>query len=168
MDEMTEKHTKIHVPPKGTRGDRIGGGLMMRLARPIMRRHVSRYSQVTTPEPGKFRGFPVLVLTTIGSRSGKERTHVLGGFPDGDDAWLIVASKAGAVTHPAWFHNLARNPELVWAQVGNRKFKANVESLVGTEREQAYARVCEVAPIYAGYLKKTDREIPVLRLTPAS
>ena len=56
----------------------------------------------------------------------------------------------------------------MWVQVGNRKFRALCESLVGPEREQAYARVVAVAPVYAGYLKKTDREIPVLRVTPAS
>ena len=65
-------------------------------------------------------------------------------------------------------HNIARNPEKVWIQVGNRKFRASCESLVGAEREQAYARVVKVAPVYGGYLKKTDREIPVLRVTPAS
>ena len=109
---------------------------------------------------------PTILLTTIGARTGQERTHVLGGFQDGDDAWLIVASKGGAPTHPAWFINLAKNPDKVWAQVGNRKFKVKVESLQGSEREQAYGRVVAVAKQYGGYLKKTDREIPVVRVTP--
>ncbi|HEX6350647.1 MAG TPA: nitroreductase family deazaflavin-dependent oxidoreductase [Candidatus Dormibacteraeota bacterium] len=143
------------------------GGFLMRLAQPLFHRQVARYRRAPGPEPGKFMGFPVLLLTTVGARSGKERTHVLGGFPDGEDAWLIVASKGGAATHPAWFHNLARNPDQVWAQVGNRRFKASVRSLSGAEREQAYARVVAVAPTYGGYPKKTDREIPVVRITPA-
>jgi deazaflavin-dependent oxidoreductase (nitroreductase family) len=113
-------------------------------------------------------GFPAVVLTTVGARTGKEHSHVLGGFPDGPDAWLIVASKGGAATHPAWLFNLAKNPDKVWIQVGNRKMRANVESLTGSEREQAYGRVVAVAPRYAEYVKKTDREIPVLRVTPAS
>jgi len=106
-------------------------------------------------------------LTTIGARSGKERSTVLGGFPDGDNAWLIIASRGGSPLHPGWLHNIAANPDKVWIQVGNRKFRAHVESLTGKEREEAYARVAKAAPSYAGYPKKTDREIPVLRLTPA-
>jgi len=143
------------------------GGVMMKVAQPFFRRQIKRYSQLPGPEQGKFMGFPVLLVTTVGARSGKEHTHVLGGFPDGDDAWLIVASKGGALTHPAWFHNIANNPDKVWVQVGNRKFRAECESLVGHEREEAYARVVKVAPQYGGYPKKTDREIPVLRVRPA-
>jgi deazaflavin-dependent oxidoreductase (nitroreductase family) len=112
-------------------------------------------------------GNPVLVLTTVGARSGQQREAVLGGFPDGDDTWLVIASRGGSAHHPAWFLNIAANPDRVWAQVGNRKFKANVEQLTGKEREDAYARVVKVSPGYANYLKKTDREIPVLRITPA-
>ena len=144
------------------------GGVMMKLAQPFFRRQVKRYSRLTSPEPGKFMGFPVLLLSTIGAKSGTERTHVLGGFPDGPDAWLIVASKGGARTHPGWFHNIANNPDKVWVQVGNRKFRAECESLTGTEREEAYAQVVKVAPQYGEYPKKTDREIPVLRVTPAA
>ena len=140
----------------------------MRLAKPLIDRQVAGYQRAPSPEPKLFMGFPVLLLTTVGAKTGKERTHILGGFPDGADAWLVVASKGGAATHPAWFINLAKNPEKVWIQVGNRKMRALVESLVGAEREQAYARVVAVAPRYGDYLKKTDREIPVLRLTPAS
>jgi deazaflavin-dependent oxidoreductase (nitroreductase family) len=108
-----------------------------------------------------------VVLTTIGAKTGTERSHILGGFPDGHDAWLIVASKGGAADHPAWFHNIAKNPDQVWVQVGNRKFRANVDSLRGKEREDAYQRVVDVAAQYGEYPKKTDREIPVLRVTPA-
>jgi deazaflavin-dependent oxidoreductase (nitroreductase family) len=162
------KESPIRVPPKGTRGDRLIGGVMIRVARPFFKRQVARVSRATTPEPATFSGFPVCVLTTVGSKSGQERRHVLGAFPDGENAWLIIASKGGSATHPAWFLNIARNPDKVWVQVGNRKFRANVESLMGKEREEAYARVVAVAPVYGGYLKKTDREIPVLRVTPAT
>ena len=163
---MSEQE-QIHVPAKGSRG--AGGPMMvlMRLGRPFMKREVAKHQRATTPEQAKFMGFPVLVLTTIGAKTGSERSHILGGFPDGHDAWLIVASKGGAADHPAWFHNIAKNPEKVWVQVGNRKFRANVDSLRGKEREDAYQRVVAVAPNYGDYLKKTDREIPVLRVTPA-
>ena len=157
----------IHVPPKGTRGTRFMGGVLMRLARPFFNRQVRRYARATTAEPATFMGFSVCVLTTVGARSGKERQHVLGAFPDGHDAWLIVASKGGSATHPDWFHNIAKNPDKVWAQVGGRKFKADVEQLRGEQRAAAYDRIAKVAPVYAKYPKKTDREIPVLRLRPA-
>ena len=90
-----------------------------------------------------------------------------GGFPDGDDTWLVVASKGGSPSHPAWFINLAKHPDQVWLEVGNRKLRVAVESLTGAEREGALARVAAVAPRYGEYQQKTDREIPVLRLTPA-
>jgi len=89
-------------------------------------------------------------------------------FPDGPDSWLICASKSGAATHPAWFINLAKNPDKVWLEVGNRKLKAAAELLKGKEREDALARIAVTAPRYGQYQKKTDREIPVIRLTPAS
>ncbi len=145
-----------------------GGKLVRALSKPFLNMQVARYQKVKGTEPAKFMGFPVVLLTTVGAKTGTEHTHVLGGFPDGEDAWLVIASKGGSATHPHWFHNIAKNPDKVWIQVGNRKVRANVESLQGTERESAYARVVAVAKNYGDYLKKTDREIPVLRVTPAA
>lgn len=158
----------IRIPPRGTKGASMPGGkLLGKLARGWSKREVARLQGAKSAEQPKFMGFPVLVLTTTGAKSGHEHSHVLGGFPDGPDAWLVIASKGGSATHPHWFHNLAKNPDKVWIQVGNRKLRAHVESLQGAEREAAYARVVAVAKNYGGYLTKTDREIPVLRLTPA-
>jgi len=165
---MSEQKSTIRIPPKGTKGTSMPGGkLLMRLGKPFMDRQMNKYKNHPGPEQAKFMGFPVLLLTTVGAKSGKEHTHVLGGFPDGKDAWLVIASKGGAPTHPAWFINLAKNPHQVQIQVGNRKLKVNVESLQGEEREKAYERVVAVAKNYAGYRTKTDREIPVVRLTAA-
>ena len=163
---MADRQT-IHVPAKGTRGARLMD-VVMGLMKPFAGREVGRYQKAKGPEAATFMGFPVLVLTTVGAKSGKERNTVLGGFPDGKDAWLIIASKGGSATNPAWFHNIAANPDKVWVQIGERKFKVDCRSLTGKEREDAYQRVANVAKTYAGYPKKTDREIPVLRLTPAS
>src|SRR5713226_7700075 len=133
----------IDIPPRGSRGTKMPfGGALMRFFQPLIN-----------------------MLTTVGAHTGKERTHVLGGFPDGDDAWLIVASNGGAPTHPNWFINLAKNPDKVWVEVGNRKFRALPDSLKGAERQGALARVAAVAPRYGEYQRKTDREIPVIRLT---
>ena len=162
-----QKTNRIHVPPKGTRGSRMMD-LMLGLLKPFTGREVARFRNAPSPEQMRGMGNPVLVLTTVGARSGQQREAVVGGFADGADAWLVIASKGGSAHHPAWFLNIAAHPDQVWAQVGNRKFKASVEQLAGKDREDAYARVVKVSPGYAGYLKKTDREIPVLRITPAA
>lgn len=163
---MGDSTQRIRIPPRGTRaGDRWMAPLM-KLGKPFLDMQVSRYRKTAGDKPPVMMGFPVVLLTTVGARTGRERTTVLGGFADGDDAWLIVASKGGAATHPAWFVNLARNPDKVWLEVGKRKFRAHVESLQGAEREAALARVGKAAPRYAEYQVKTDREIPVIRLTP--
>ena len=67
---MSEEQAKIRVPPKGTRGDPFMG-IMLRLARPFFARQVARYQRATGPEPARFQGFPVLLLTTVAARSGK-------------------------------------------------------------------------------------------------
>ena len=167
---MSEKASAIRIPPKGTRGSGMmerRGGILGSIYQAYTSRAVKRLRNAKGPDQPKFMGFPVLLLTTVGAKTGNEHTHVLGGFPDGEDAWLVIASKGGAPTHPAWFINLAKNPDRVWAQVGERRFKAHVESLQGEDREKAYDRVVAVAKNYSGYRTKTDREIPVIRITPA-
>lgn len=139
----------------------------MRVAEPLVKMQISNYRKKAGPTPPLMRGFPTVLLTTIGAKTGQERTHVLGGFADGDDAWLIIASNSGAATHPAWFINLAKQPDKVWLEVGNRKLRVRPQELEGAKREAAYAKVAAVAPLYAKYPKRTDREIPVIRLTPA-
>jgi deazaflavin-dependent oxidoreductase (nitroreductase family) len=165
---MADKTPSIRIPPPGTKGTRIPGEkVLMKVFKPFVNQQVGRLKRTASPEPPKMMGFPVVLLTTVGAKTGQERTHVLGGFEDGRDAWLIVASRGGAPTHPNWFHNISKSPDQVWLQVGNRKFRAVVESLQGEARVKGLARVAAVSPRYGQYQKKTDREIPVLRLTPA-
>jgi deazaflavin-dependent oxidoreductase (nitroreductase family) len=165
---MADKARTIRIPPSGTKGSTMPGGkILMKVFKPLMDQQVGRLKRTASAEPPKMMGFPVVLLTTIGAKTGKERTHVLGGFADGPEAWLIVASRGGAPTHPAWFHNISKNPDQVWLQVGNRKFRAAVESLQGDAREKGLAKVAAVSARYGEYQKKTDREIPVLRMTPA-
>jgi len=165
---MSEKKPQIRIPPKGTKGSTMPGGkVLMRLAKPLIERQTAKYKNAKGSEQMTFMGFPAVVLTTVGAKTGKEHSHVLGGFPDGKDAWLVIASAGGSPSHPAWFFNLAKNPDQVWLHVGNRKVKVDVESLQGEARQKAYDRVAAVAKTYASYPKKTDREIPVLRLTAA-
>src|SRR5713226_4210205 len=112
---MADQPGKIEIPPRGTRGAWTPwGGFLMRIFKPLMDGQVSRYRKTASPTPPVMMGFPIVLLTTVGARTGNEHTHVLGGFAEGEDAWVVVASKSGAATHPHWFINLAKNPESVW------------------------------------------------------
>jgi deazaflavin-dependent oxidoreductase (nitroreductase family) len=99
---------------------------------------------------GKIMGFDALVLTTIGAKSGAERTSPVGWFPTGDDdSWLIVASAAGAPKNPAWYYNLAAHPDKVTIEMGGRRIPVAAEQLHGPEREEAWQRVINAAPRFA-------------------
>jgi deazaflavin-dependent oxidoreductase (nitroreductase family) len=110
-------------------------------------------------------GKTALLLTTVGARSGEPRVASLRRFDEGDGRWLVVGSKGGAAQHPAWVHNLAKNPDRVWVEVGRERFKVTPQLVLGDERAVAWDRIVKEAPQFAGYLDKTDREIPVVRLT---
>jgi deazaflavin-dependent oxidoreductase (nitroreductase family) len=112
-----------------------------------------------------FQNANVLSLTTTGARSGQQRQSTVAYFSDGDNVWLIVGSKGGAATHPAWFFNLAKHPDRVWAEIGSKKMKVRPVTLSGEERTQAWRRITQQSPGFADYETKTDREIPVIRLT---
>ena len=160
----------IKATPNGTYGTKMPGGKwLQKLFEPMMKRGIESYRRTG----GKNRmstmmKFPVVLLTTKGAKSGESRTVTLGGFADGDDAWLIVASAGGAARHPAWFNNMVKHPDDLWLEVGSRKMKVTGESLTGTEREEALRRIAGVAAQYGKYPTKTDREIPIVRLTRVS
>ena len=160
----------IRIPPRGTRGAWMPSGRFFKaVTKPFFKREIARLQDPAATKQKLFMGFPAGVVTTVGSMTGREHKHVLGVFPDGDDAWLLIASNGGAQAHPHWFINIAKNPDKVWLQIAGRpQLRVNVESLQGKEREEAYSRVAAVGRTYAGYPKKTDREIPVLRLTATS
>jgi len=139
----------------------------MPLIRLFEPRQISRYRKEAGPAAPKFLDFPLVLLTTVGARTGRQVTHPLGGFEQEDGSWLVVASKSGASTHPHWFINLAKHPDNVWLEVGNRKLKVRPALLKGAEREAALARIAAIAPRYAEYQRKTDRQIPIVRLTAA-
>jgi deazaflavin-dependent oxidoreductase (nitroreductase family) len=155
---------QLDIPPRGTRGAWAPWPFLVRLMKPLMRGQVSRYRKTTSATPPVMMGMPTVLLTTVGAKTGNEHTHVLGGFKDDDGTWLVVASNGGAPKHPHWFVNMAKNPDKVWLEIGNLKLAVEPTLLKGQEREAAYAKVVKVSPRYAGYLKKTDREIPVIRL----
>jgi deazaflavin-dependent oxidoreductase (nitroreductase family) len=109
----------------------------------------------------------LLTLTTYGSRSQREHRVSLGYVPDPTHpgAWLVVASFGGATRHPAWYVNMARNPDRIRVTLDGRTFRVRADSLSGTERAEAWNRIVAANHVYAGYQTKTDREIPIVRLT---
>jgi deazaflavin-dependent oxidoreductase (nitroreductase family) len=129
--------------------------------------HVQRYRE-TGGEVGHQwkRGSRVLLLTTKGRTSGKPRTTPLIYEQDGD-RFVIVASKGGAPEHPGWFRNLQKDPN-VELQVLDKVFPARARTAEGDERERLWELVNQQWPDYATYQTKTDREIPVVVLEPAS
>ena len=150
----------VDLTPKGTHGTN------MKMPRPMWKVIQGILSLMT-----RLRGGRLLSLITVGAKSGRTHTVPLGWFPDAapeTNAWLIVASYGGAARHPAWYVNMAKNPDKVWIEVDNRKVKVTGESLKGAEREAAWRRIVAVAPNYNTYQEKTDREIPVVRLRPES
>ena len=160
----------IQPTPNGTRGTEMPGGkLLQKVLEPLAKRHIGAYRKTGgTDRMSTMMKFPVVLLTTKGAKSGAERIVALGGFQEGHDAWLIVASKGGSKTHPAWLNNMIEHPDDIWLEVGKRKMKVHAEALTGTAREEAYGRIVASAPNYGEYPKKTDRVIPVIRLTPVS
>jgi deazaflavin-dependent oxidoreductase (nitroreductase family) len=148
--------------PAGTRGARQPAGWMARSVNKLMAGRIRR------KPGGKFMGFNALVLTTIGRRSGLERTNPVGWFPGSDGSWLIVASAAGAAGNPAWYYNIAAHPGKVRIEVDGRTLAVVAEQLHGTQRAEAWEQIIAAAPRFAGYQQKTDRELPVIRLVPGS
>ena len=103
--------------------------------------------------------FPILLLTTTGARTGR-RTTVPLGFAVDDGRVFVVASKAGAPRHPAWFHNLRVNPS-VTVELGEQSFQAHAVVATGEERDRLYRRVAGEGNEYE---KNTDRVFPVVVL----
>src|SRR3954471_3698761 len=125
--------------------------------------HVRRYRE-TGGEVGHVwkEGSTVLLLTTTGRTSGEPRTTPLIYAEDGDN-YVIVASPGGAPTHPGWYRNLSKDPN-VELQVRDEVFPARARTAEGEERERLWHKVNEVWPHYAEYQTKTDRVIPVVVL----
>jgi deazaflavin-dependent oxidoreductase (nitroreductase family) len=151
----------IEKLPSGTRGSRTPPRLVAKALMPVM-------EWIHRRSGDKFSGMDVLYLHTVGARSGEPRKSTVARMDDGSGGVYVVASFGGAQQHPAWYHNIAAHPEQVWMEFGGRKQHVSVRQLEGDERADAWARITRQVPRFNDYLAKTDREIPVLRLTPRS
>jgi len=145
----------------GTRGARQPPGPMVRWVNKLAAGRIRR-------KGGKLMGLSALILTTVGRKSGAERTNPVGWFPGKDGSWLIVASAAGAAGNPAWYYNIAAHPDQVQIEVEGRKVAVVAEQLHGAERTEAWDRIAATAPRFGKYQQKTDRELPVIRLVARS
>ena len=113
---------------------------------------------------GRMGAAPILLLTTTGRRSRRERTVPVLYLDDGG-RFVIVASLAGAPRHPAWFLNLEANPK-VELQVRSRRFSATARRASADEKAQLWPRLTGMYPAYEDYQKRTTRDIPVVIATP--
>ncbi len=111
---------------------------------------------------GQFAGAPLLLLTTTGARSGTRHTTPVVHGTDGDDLF-VIASKAGAPTNPAWFHNLVANPE-VTVELPGETYTARAVVTDEDRRARLYAQMVAVMPGFGEYQANTTRVIPVVVL----
>ena len=112
--------------------------------------------------PGRMGKAPIMLLTTTGFRSGKQRTNPVLYLVDGENL-VTVASAGGAAKNPSWFVNLTHNPDAV-VKIKSETRKVLARRASPEERSRLWPSLTEMFPGYANYAKKTKREIPVVIL----
>src|ERR1700722_3294780 len=115
---------------------------------------------------GNFEGAPVLLLHTVGAKSGQPRVHPMM-YQKVPDGYAVFASKGGAPTNPDWFHNLVAHPE-VQAEIGANTVDLVARVAEGEERDEIWTKQKADYPGFADYESKTTRQIPDIVLKPAS
>jgi deazaflavin-dependent oxidoreductase (nitroreductase family) len=129
--------------------------------------HVAAYERSGGTQANTLPGtdYPIIVLTTVGARTGKIRKTPLMRV-EHDGSYALVASLGGAPKHPVWYWNLTANPDHVALQDGATPVEVEVRLLDGDERATWWDRAVAAYPDYADYQAKTDRVIPVFLATP--
>ncbi|BBZ60157.1 nitroreductase family deazaflavin-dependent oxidoreductase [Mycolicibacterium monacense] len=128
------------------------------------REQAEKFMESGGTEATELNGKPIILLTTVGAKSGKLRkTPLMRVEYQGE--YAVVASLGGAPKHPVWYHNIKKNPRVeLQDQTVTKEYDAR--EVFGEEKAEWWDRAVEVWPDYADYQKKTDREIPVFVLTP--
>ena len=126
--------------------------------------HIAAYRETDGEVGYLWNGATILLLTTTGRKSGEPRTKALIYAADGDD-YLVVASLGGAPTHPKWYLNLQANPEAE-IQVKAEHIPVTARTATPEEKSRLWRIVCEQWPNYDVYQSRTERDIPVVVLTP--
>jgi deazaflavin-dependent oxidoreductase (nitroreductase family) len=151
------------LPPSGTHGTEIPGFM-----KPVMKVLSTATQGLMLRSSNGPQGRPPMRLTTTGARTGKRRRTMLASFQDGDhtDSWLVVGSNGGSAHHPGWAYNLIKNPDHASVEIGKTTNTPVTAQLVtAPERDSVWAKIKRLAPGYAKYETKTDREQPIFRLT---
>lgn len=133
---------------------------------PRARDQVALFESSGGTEGTTMRGMPVIILTTLGAKSGKIRKSPLMRV-EHDGTYAVVASLGGAPKHPVWYHNVVADPR-VELQDGPERQDMTAREVTGDEKALWWGRAVEAYPDYADYQEKTDREIPVFVLEPAA
>ena len=115
---------------------------------------------------GPFANIPLLLLTTIGRKSGLKRINPLAYIREGD-RYIIIASFAGAPVNPPWYYNLLNDPHVV-VEIGSESFAATATVLGEPERTELFNRMAALMPLFNDYRNRTSRVIPVVALTRAT
>jgi deazaflavin-dependent oxidoreductase (nitroreductase family) len=113
---------------------------------------------------GMFEHMPILLLHHTGAKSGQSRINPVAYLED-EGRYVIIASKGGAPSHPAWYHNLKAHPSAS-IEVGTQMLPVTVSEATGAERDRLFGAQAQRLPQFAEYEQKTDRTIPVIVLTP--
>jgi deazaflavin-dependent oxidoreductase (nitroreductase family) len=130
------------------------------------RNQVELYESSGGTEGTTFRDMPVIVLTTLGAKTGKVRKTPLMRV-ENEGRYAVVASLGGAPKHPVWYYNVKANPR-VELQDGPVKQDMTAREVTGEEKAKWWAVAVEAYPDYADYQRKTERQIPVFVLEPTS
>ncbi len=142
------------------------GGVVAALRRFTSGANISLYRLTNGAVGGKMGGRPILLLTTIGRKSGKERVTPLLYLPEGDH-FIVIASNWGEANHPMWWLNLQANPRAK-IQIGPKIIPVNARQAGPEERQRLWPVITSKYSNYADYQKGTTREIPVVILTPGT
>jgi deazaflavin-dependent oxidoreductase (nitroreductase family) len=128
------------------------------------RRQAELYEATNGEQGGELRGRPIIVLTSVGAKTGRLRKTALMRV-EHEGVYAVVASLGGAPRHPVWYYNLKKNPQVV---LQDRAIKRDymAREIMGSEKARWWERAVEAWPDYATYQAKTDREIPVFVLEP--
>src|SRR6202048_5566538 len=124
------------------------------------REQAEKFSESGGTEAGDMKGMPIILLTTVGAKTGKLRkTPMMRVEHNGE--YALVASMGGAPKNPVWYYNLQANPDEVTIQDGAEPFSAQVREVTGDERAVWWERAVAAYTPYAEYQQRTDRQIPV-------
>lgn len=141
------------------------GSLRLKLVNAMTRANVVVYRLSGGRLGNTVKGAPVLLLDHVGRRSGQARTAPVLYMEDGSDL-VVVASRGGSDATPAWWLNLRTNPATT-VQTGSQRRNVVARQATAEEKQRLWPRLVDMYPDYAVYQRRTERDIPVIILTPA-